>query len=186
MDERNLVTLKGTLDRLGFGSELNEVMEGAIKNKEPSFLLGICSYFDPPVRLSAEKGGKDFVQYILNFGHSKKTGTYKLYNYLAQLSTHNGIKRNQGFEINNDHYVTAREAYHLLLGNAVLKQVSTRKESGLHPQEKTDVWFKLNIDLPPLSADIDFQPSIRPTAFRCHRLSTPILLFSKVAAKGFS
>ncbi|ARS41959.1 hypothetical protein CA265_20790 [Sphingobacteriaceae bacterium GW460-11-11-14-LB5] len=148
MNDDNLTGLKNTLDRLGFGNKLNEVMESAIRNQTPSFLLGICSYFDPPVKLTSSQGQKDFVQYILNFGRSQKTGDYRLFNYLAELSTHNGVERKQGFEINSDHYVTAKDAYYLLLGNSVLKEVSTRKGSTLKPPEKTDVWLRLNLQIP--------------------------------------
>lgn len=147
MNEANLEYLKKSLDYLGFGSRLNEVLEAGIRREVPNFSVGISTYFEPPVRLGPDARQKDHVHFSLDFQKGKESDIYYLNDYTAELSTHNGLLRSQQFNLERDNRVTALQAYRLLLGAALQKEISQRGEGENAQAEKKEVWFKLNLDL---------------------------------------
>jgi len=147
MNESNLEYLKKSLDYLGFGSMLNEVLESAIRREIPNFSVGISTYFEPQIRLGSDFKQKDTVQFTLDFNRAKDSDSYFLNDYTAILNTHNGIERRQEFNLERDHRITASQAYRLLLGAALHKEVLQRGDGENSQAEKKDVWMKLNLDL---------------------------------------
>ncbi|QDW27281.1 hypothetical protein FFJ24_021600 [Pedobacter sp. KBS0701] len=147
MNESNLEYLKKSLDYLGFGTKLNDVLETAIRREIPKFSVGISTAFEPSVRQEPDLGKKDAVHFTLDFNRAKDSDTYFLNDYTAVLNTHNGIERHQEFNLERDNRITASQAYKLLLGASLQKEVFKRGETEGAPAEKTDVWFKLNLDV---------------------------------------
>ena len=147
MNEANLEYLKKSLDYLGFGTKLNDVLETAIRREIPKFSVGISTTFEPLVRQDPDQGRKDAVHFTLDFNRAKESDSYFLNDYSAVLNTHTGIERRQEFNLERDNRVTAGQAYKLLLGASLQKEVYKRAEGEGQPAEKTDVWFKLNLDV---------------------------------------
>lgn len=147
MNEANLEYLKKSLDYLGFGTKLNEVVETAIRREIPKFSVGISSHFEPPLRLGLDWAQKDTVHFTLDFNKAKDSDTYFLNDYTAALKTHNGIERKQEFNLERDHRVTAVQAYRLLSGAAIQKEVAKRRDGENTPAEKQQVWLKLDLDI---------------------------------------
>ncbi|WP_431293343.1 hypothetical protein [Pedobacter sp. P26] len=147
MNEPNLEYLKKTLEYLGFGTKLNDVMETAIRREIPKFSVGISSYFEPPLKLGLDLAQKDTVHFTLDFNKAKENDTYFLNDYSAELKSHNGIQRAHSFNLERDHRVTAGQAYRLLLGAAIQKDIVKRAEAENSPAEKQQIWMKVDLDI---------------------------------------
>lgn len=147
MNEANLEYLKKTLNYLGFGTKLNDVVESAITKEIQKFSVGINTRFEPPLTLGNGAKQKDIVQFTLDFNKAKETDTYYLNDYTAYLTAHDGTSRSQQFNLERDLRVTANQAYRLLLGAALQKETSKRPEGENTVAGKTKVWMKLNLDV---------------------------------------
>lgn len=148
MNEQNLEYLKKSLDYLGLGSKLNDVLETAIRKEMPKFTLGITSIYNQPAFFDKAGPKQDHIRFDLNFSRSNNTDMYFLNNY--QVSLHKAgepTARVQTFDLERDHRMTALQAYKLLSGQAFEKEIQPKAKEGAEQPEKVKVWFKLNLDV---------------------------------------
>jgi hypothetical protein len=146
MNEQNLAYLQKSLDYLGFGSKLNDVLAQAIRREIPEFSLGISqSYLYAGGKKPAAEA--DHIKFKLNFSRSKQTDMYFLNDYEVTLSkAGQATPMRQVFDMERDNRITASQAYKLLSGNALEKDVYVKADQG-ESAEKKKVWFKLNLDI---------------------------------------
>ena len=129
MNAENLDYLKEQLKYTGFGEGLNAQLEAAVAKKEPQFQL----------TFESEIGGKAFVA-LLHFRRSEQTDRYYFNSYHASLQQSNGEIVDQAFYLNNGRGVTAKEAYNLLDGRAVYKELQNREGQPYH------AWLQLDFE----------------------------------------
>jgi hypothetical protein len=99
---------------MGFGESLNAQLEEKIKQQIPEFQLKLENQY-----------GKDKVHYSLDFKKSEKSEMYFLNKYQATLKNDDPAQeKTQTFYINKNNGVTAKEAYNLLSGRAVNKDLT--------------------------------------------------------------
>ncbi|RYG23030.1 MAG: hypothetical protein EOO01_44620 [Chitinophagaceae bacterium] len=148
MNESNLEYLKKSLDYLGFGTRLNEVLESAIRRELPKFSLGISQHYTPAEFRGMPSGVKDHMRFELNFSKSNESDMFFLNNYQAVLSKYdNSAPLKQVFDLERDHRMTALQSYRLLSGFSLEKEilVKTGNENARETAEKRPVWLKLNL-----------------------------------------
>ena len=152
MNENNLEYLKKTLDGLGFGSRLNDVLETAIRREMPAFSLGITSERRPLDAKDINAPRTDHLSFAINFNRSKDSDMYFLNTYDVTLQkAGNPIAVSQRFDLARDHRITALQAHKLLSGLSLEKEVFLRgreddRQPGTQP-EKVNMWFKLSLDI---------------------------------------
>lgn len=152
MNENNLEYLKKTLDGLGFGSRLNDVLETAIRRELPAFSLGITSERRPLDARDTAAPRTDHLSFAINFNRSKDSDMYFLNTYDVTLrKADNPVAVSQRFDLARDHRITALQAHKLLSGLSLEKEVFLRgrddnQQQGAQP-EKVNMWFKLNLDI---------------------------------------
>lgn len=127
MNQENLDYLKDNLKYMGFGEKLNEQLETNLKEGKELFQLSF----------SADVNKKPF-EATLHFGKSETTDKYFFNSFDASLQKGNGEKVDQTFYLNKGKGVTAKEAYNLLDGRAVHKDM-TNKEN-----EPYKAWLQLD------------------------------------------
>ncbi len=115
MNEKNFDYLKDNIKYMGFGEKLNDVLEQHLKEGKESFQL----------KFNTEVNKKPF-EALLQFRKSDKSDMYFFNSYQASLERNNGEKMQQTFYLNNSKGVTAKEAYNLLEGRAVFKELSNK------------------------------------------------------------
>ena len=153
MNENNLEYLKKSLEYLGFGKKLYDVLENAIRREIPTFSLGIETKLRPAESKNPNAERTETLQFKINFNRSKESDQYFLNNYLVTLAKKNDpIVREQTFDFARDHRITALQAYKLLSGLSLEKEVylkSTNEQvaQGSEQAQKTPVWLKLNLDI---------------------------------------
>src|SRR3546814_201360 len=147
MNEKNLDYLQKQLFTLGFKDKLNSVLEQAISKELPEFTIGLNN------RRKGETGGFDHLRYELNFSRSKKSDLYFLNDYEVGLRKEGDPwPRVQLFDLEQHHRVTALEAYNLLSGRSIYKEIFREKKEDKQNLEterpdKTSIWMKLNMDV---------------------------------------
>lgn len=147
MNENNLEYLKKSLDYLGFGSKLNDVLESAISRELPAFTLGVNQSYTPSQAKRNPAVASDQMKFMLNFNRSKQSDMYFLNDYEVTLNkAGNAVPIRQVFDLERDNRITALQAYKLLSGNALERDVYIKGENGETP-EKKKVWFKLSLDV---------------------------------------
>jgi len=147
MNEQNLDYLKKSLEYLGFGTRLNDVLESAIRREMPAFTLGINQQYISAEQRKNPVPAADQIRFQLNFTKSKQSDMYFLNDYEVTLNPHGtSIPRKQTFDLERDNRITATQAYKLLSGQSFEKEVFT-KSDGKEQGEKTKVWFKLNLEV---------------------------------------
>ena len=120
MTKENADFLKERLFFLGFGDKLNAELEKKMQAGEERFKLPMVAEFT-----KGEK--KDIVEYSVDFGKSKQNDLYFLNNYRATLAKPDPEhERSQTFYVNKGKGITAKEAYNLLDGRAVHKELTTK------------------------------------------------------------
>jgi hypothetical protein len=127
MNEKNLKYLKDNLKYMGFGEKLNADLENGLKEGKPEFQLKLN-----------EKMFQGNMEVNLQFKQSPSSDMYFFNSYEARLTKDNGHDISQSFYLNNGKGVTYKEAYNLLDGRSVLKDM-TNKEG-----EKYAAWLKLD------------------------------------------
>lgn len=127
MNEKNLKYLKDNLKYMGFGEKLNADLENGLKEGKPEFKLKL-----------SEKMFQGNMELNLHFKQSPSSDMYFFNSYEARLTKDNGHDMSQSFYLNNGKGVTYKEAYNLLDGRSVLKDL-TNKEG-----EKYSAWIKLD------------------------------------------
>lgn len=116
MNNENLQYLKDNIKYMGFGETLKAELERNMGEGKGEFQL----------HFKAEINKKPF-EATLNFRKSDSTDMYFFNNYNASLEKSNGEKNEQTFYLNKGKGVTAKEAYNLLDGRAVRKDLTTKE-----------------------------------------------------------
>lgn len=116
MNEQNLQYLKDNIKYMGFGEAMNEALESHLKADQPEFSLSN----------KTEVNKKPF-EVNLNFRKSDSSDMYFFNNYNATLTRSNGEKLEQTFYLNKGKGITAKEAYNMLEGRAVHKELTTKE-----------------------------------------------------------
>lgn len=129
MNQENLQYLKDNLKYLGFGEKLYPQLEKELRAGEPSFQL----------KLETEINEKAFAA-VLNFRKSDDTDRYFFNSYHATLQRKDGEITDQAFYVNKGKGITAKEAFNLLDGRSVFKELP--KKDGTTYQ----AWVQLNFD----------------------------------------
>ena len=129
MNEQNLDYLKGNIKLTGFGENFNTELEKHLREGKDDFQLVYKS----------EINKKPF-EATLNFRKSDKTDMYFFNSYNASLQKSNGEKVEQTFYLNKGKGVTAKEAFNLLDGRSVHKQL-TNKDNVPY-----QAWLKLDFE----------------------------------------
>lgn len=130
MNTQNLEFLQSNLKYFGFGDKLNEALEKNIRDEKHEFQLKIeIPHFN------------NKMDYTLHFKKSDSTDMYFFNRYDAALQ--NGkpeMDKNQCFYINKGNGVTAKEAFNLLEGRSVHKELVNKDG------EKYNAWLKLDFE----------------------------------------
>ncbi|RZJ91209.1 MAG: hypothetical protein EOO20_05740 [Chryseobacterium sp.] len=147
MNEQNLEYLKKSLDYLGFGTKLNDVLESAISREIPAFTLGVNQTYTSSQAKKGPAVGSDQMRVMLNFNRSKQSDMYFLNDYeVTLLKAGSPLPIKQVFDLERDNRITALQAYKLLSGNSLERDVYSKSENG-EAAEKKKVWFKLSLDV---------------------------------------
>ena len=127
MNDVNLAYLRGNLKYHGFGESLNAAMEQKIGEGISHFQL----------QFNTTINGKSF-DAVLNFRKADKNDMYFFNSYTAKLDK--GIRENieQTFYINKGSGMTAKEAYNLLDGRSVFKELTNKDGIAYH------AWMELD------------------------------------------
>lgn len=116
MNNENLQYLTDNIKYMGFGETLKVELERNMGEGKGEFQL----------HFKAEINKKPF-EATLNFRKSDSTDMYFFNNYHSSLEKSNGEKNEQTFYLNKGKGVTAKEAYNLLDGRAVHKDLVTKE-----------------------------------------------------------
>ncbi|MBE7170400.1 MAG: hypothetical protein INR73_07415 [Williamsia sp.] len=131
MKQENFNFLADNIKYAGFGEDLKSALEKAMYEGKPEFQL----------RFSTEFNQKPF-EAILNFRKSETSDMYFFNNYRASMERNDGTKPEQTFYLNKGKGITAKEAFNLLDGRAVHKDLVTKEGQPykawlqLNPEEK--------------------------------------------------
>lgn len=117
MNEKILADLKNTLKYMGFGDKLNAQLENEMAKGGPNFQL----------RLETEINNKAFAA-VLNFKKSDTTDRYFFNSYHATLGRKDGEVVDQAFYLKDGKGITAKEAFNLLDGRAVHKELTNKED----------------------------------------------------------
>ncbi len=116
MKEENFQYLKDNIKYMGFGEGLNESLEANLKQGKSEFTLNH----------KMEVNKKPF-EANLHFRKSDNSDMYFFNSYNASLQRNNGEKMDQTFYLTKGKGVTAKEAYNLLEGRSVHKELNTKE-----------------------------------------------------------
>ncbi|PRY03677.1 hypothetical protein CLV24_13925 [Pontibacter ummariensis] len=113
MNEKNLDYLKEGLKYMGFGTNLNAELERQVQSQQPEFRLSL--------QLPHHNSTMD---YTLHFRRSDQSDMYFFNKYEATLKPDDSARQvSQTFYINKNSGITAKEAYNLLNGRSVHKDL---------------------------------------------------------------
>lgn len=127
MNTQNLEFLKKSLLNLGFGEQVNAELEKNINNKVPEFRLPAQHEFN-----------QQKVDYTLHFKAGENQEMYFFNKFDATLNKGKAKELNQTFYINKGNGITAKEAFNLMEGRAVHKQLFNKDG------EKYQAWLQLD------------------------------------------
>ena len=116
MNTENFQYLTDNLKYMGFGENLKADLERNMNEGKNEFQL----------KYSGQINQKPF-EASLNFRKSASSDMYFFNNYHASLVKNNGVKEEQTFFLNKGKGVTSKEAYNLLDGRAVQKDLITKE-----------------------------------------------------------
>ncbi len=113
MNTQNLDYLKENLKFMGFGTSLHTELEKSMQSQQPEFQLKATASYH-----------QSAVDYTLHFWKSEATGLY-FFNKYDALYKHADSKqdKSQTFYLHKGSGITAKEAYNLLEGRAVYKEL---------------------------------------------------------------
>lgn len=128
MNLQNLDYLKENLRLMGFGDKLHADLEKNIQQGFPEFVLKMSSEFN-----------KEKMDTVLSFKKSEHSDMYFFNRFDAHLHHRNDPEkdRQQTFFLNKGHGVTLKEAFNLLEGRAVFKELSGK-------EGKYNAWIQLD------------------------------------------
>lgn len=129
MNTQNLEFLKKSLLNLGFGDKVNKELEQQISKGTPEFVLNAKHEFNQKP-----------VDYQLYFKAGENEGMYFFNKYDTSLNKGKDQEVNQTFYINKGNGITAKEAFNLMEGRAVHKQLFNKEG------EKYHAWLQLDPD----------------------------------------
>lgn len=129
MNEKNFDYLKDNIKYMGFGEKQHEALEANLKEGKDSFQL----------TFTADINKKPF-EAVLQFRKSDTSDMYFLNSYHATLERSNGEKKDQTFYLNKGKGVTAKEAYNLLEGRPVFKELTNKQN------EPYKAWIQLDFE----------------------------------------
>src|SRR5690625_2937217 len=135
LNVKNLDYLKNNLKYLGFGESGNNQLVEKLSTGVEKFSIVIEN---KPVSPDIKENQQ--VNYILDFGKSKTSDNYFLNSYTAKLQEDKNDIAEHKFFVQKGNGVTAKEAYNLLSGRAINKDITNKEEN------KMNVWMKLNKD----------------------------------------
>lgn len=129
MNEHDYEYLVNQLEHLGFGRDTSFQLLNQMCRDQPQFSIQHEVYY-----------GSDKVRALLQFQKSEETGMYFFNNYKLQvLKGNNSEVMKQTFYLNSkEENITLKEAYNLLEGRAVLKEIGNKEG------EKRTVWIQLD------------------------------------------
>lgn len=127
MNTQNLEFLKKSLLNLGFGDLVNAELEKNINKKVPEFALTARHEFN-----------QQKVNYNLHFKAGENQEMYFFNKFDATLNKGMEKEQNQTFYINKGNGITAKEAFNLMEGRAVYKQLYNKEGEGYH------AWLQLD------------------------------------------
>ena len=118
MNEKNVDYLKDQLKYLGFGEGLTEKLSAAIQEGKPSFVIRHEDAFQGTA-----------IEAQLHFKQSSQTDLYFFNKYEAKLKSETAaeLDRQHTFHINKGSSITLKEAFNLLQGRAVNKDLVTKE-----------------------------------------------------------
>ncbi|RZJ23688.1 MAG: hypothetical protein EON51_02070 [Acinetobacter sp.] len=137
MNENNLEFLQNNLKYLGFGDKLNGTLKDSINLGVEKFTLHTSSLIPFSNQRDDPNKGTN-ISYEINFSKAKEADMYFLNNYRAEIKSGEKAGIAQTFYVNKGKGVTAKEAFNLLSGRAVNKDIILK--SG----EQANVWMKLD------------------------------------------
>lgn len=128
MNQQNLDYLKDNLRLMGFGDKLHSDLEKNIQQGFPEFVL----------KMQSEFSGKN-MDTALSFKKSDQSDMYFFNRFDAHLHHRNDASKDvqQTFYLNKGHGVTLKEAFNLLEGRAVHKELSGK-------EGKFNAWIQLD------------------------------------------
>ncbi|MCR8561949.1 hypothetical protein KXD93_30120 [Mucilaginibacter sp. BJC16-A38] len=129
MNTQNLDFLKKSLLNLGFGEQVNEALEKNINKKVPEFNL-----------MAKHEFNQQKVDYNLHFKAGDNQDMYFFNKFDATMNKGKEKEMNQTFYINKGNGITAKEAFNLMEGRAVHKQLFNKDG------EKYQAWLQLDND----------------------------------------
>ena len=129
MNKENLQYLTDNIKYMGFGENLKADLERNLNEGKAEFQL----------LFKAEVNKKPF-EATLNFRKSDTTDMYFFNNYKASLERSNGDKVEQTFYLNKGKGVTAKEAFNLLDGRSVHKDMVTKEG------QPYKAWIQLDLE----------------------------------------
>ncbi|MHB8206999.1 hypothetical protein [Mucilaginibacter sp.] len=127
MNTQNLEFLKKSLLNLGFGEQVNEQLEKNMDNKIPEFSLPARHEFN-----------QQKVDYTLHFKAGENLEMYFFNKFDTTLHKGKEKEQHQTFYITKGNGVTAKEAFNLMEGRAVHKQLFNKDG------EKYQAWLQLD------------------------------------------
>jgi hypothetical protein len=116
MNEQNFEYLKDNIKYMGFGEGLNQQLESNLKQGKQEFNLNFKT------EVNKKAFGSE-----LHFRKSENTDMYFFNSYKATLQRSNGENVDQTFYLNKGKGVTAKEAYNMLEGRSVFKELSNKE-----------------------------------------------------------
>lgn len=128
MNAKNLEYLKDSLKYLGFGDKLNQDLETNMKEQKAEFYLKAeIPHFNSKM------------DYTLHFKKSNQSEMYFFNSYHAELKNEKSEQtKAQSFYINKGNGITAKEAFNLLEGRSVYKELFNKEGN------KYNAWIKLD------------------------------------------
>lgn len=128
MNTKNLEFLKEGIKYLGFGEGLHNKLTEELNSGKNEFQLRTENQY-----------GKDKVSYALDFRRSDQSDMYFFNKYSASLhGQKEGEEKSQTFFIKKNSGVTAKEAYNLLNGRSVNKDLTNQEG------EKYNAWLQID------------------------------------------
>lgn len=118
MNEENLKFLQEQVMYTGFGDALDKSLQDKIRQKPETFILDYQTNY-----------GKDKVEAQLNFSQSKREDSdmYFFNSYKVMLKRDGQSDMQQQFYINPGNNITLKEAYNLMCGRAVNKNLRNKE-----------------------------------------------------------
>jgi len=127
MNTQNLEFLTKSLLNLGFGEQVNKALEKNIEKELPDFTL-----------VAKHEFNQQQVNYTLHFKAGENKDMYFFNKFDATLHKGQDKEQTQSFYINKGNGITAKEAFNLMEGRAVHKQLFNKDG------EKYHAWLQLD------------------------------------------